>query len=65
MDIYIYITDENSDDLKKNIYIMGAVISNYISKSTQSAAGLNVLRPAANGRYIMCKSLPCYNLHLL
>ena len=35
-----------------------------LSRSTQSAAGLNSLKPAANGRYFMCKSLPYY-LHLL
>ena len=31
-----------------------------LSKSTQSAAGLKPLKPAANGRYLMCKSLPYY-----
>ena len=32
-----------------------------LSQSIQSAAGLNALEPAANGRYFMCKSLlPCY-----
>ena len=35
-----------------------------LSKSTQTAAGLNALKPAANGRYFMCKPLPYY-LHLL
>ena len=34
------------------------------SKLTQSAAGPTALKPAANGRYLMCKSLPYY-LHLL
>ena len=35
-----------------------------LSKSTQRVAGLKVLKPAANGRYLMCKALPnC--LHLL
>ena len=33
-------------------------------KSTQSAAELKDLKPAVNGRYLMCKSLPYY-LHLL
>ena len=33
-------------------------------KSTPSAAGLKALKPAASGRYLMCKSLPCY-FHLL
>ena len=35
-----------------------------LSKSNQSATGLKALKPAANGHYLMCKSLPCY-LHLL
>ena len=29
-----------------------------LSRSTQSAAQLKSLKPAANGRYLMCKSLP-------
>ena len=35
-----------------------------LSKSTQSAAGLKALKPAVNGRYLMCKSMPYY-IHLL
>ena len=35
-----------------------------LSESTQSTAGLKALKPAANGRYLMCKSSPCY-LHLV
>ena len=35
-----------------------------LSKPTQSAAGLKSLKPAAHGRYLMCKSLPYY-FHLL
>ena len=35
-----------------------------LSKSTQSAAGLKALKPAANSRYFMCKTLP-YCFHLL
>ena len=31
-----------------------------LSKSTQSAVGLKALKPAANGHYLMCKSLPYY-----
>ena len=31
-----------------------------LSKSTQSAAWLKALKPAANGRYFMCKPLPYY-----
>ena len=31
-----------------------------LSKSIQSTAGLRALKPAANGRYFMCKSLPYY-----
>ena len=31
-----------------------------LSKSTQSAAGLKVLNHDANGRYLLCKSLPYY-----
>ena len=43
-----------------DIILMGAFISVF-SKSIQSAAGLNTLKPAANGgRYLLCKSLPCY-----
>ena len=33
-------------------------------KSNQRAAGLKAFKPAANGRYLMCKPLPDY-LHLL
>ena len=33
-------------------------------KSTESATGLKALKPAANGSYLMCKSLPYY-FHLL
>ena len=29
----------------------------HVSKSTQSAAGLKALKSAANGRYLMCKSI--------
>ena len=35
-----------------------------LSKLTQSATGQKGLKPAANGRYLMCKSLPYY-FHLL
>ena len=31
-----------------------------LPKLTQSIAGLKALKPAANGRYLMCKSLPYY-----
>ena len=31
-----------------------------LSKSIQSAAGLKALKPAASGRYLMCKSLHYY-----
>ena len=31
-----------------------------LSKSSQSAGGLKALKLAANGRYLMCKSLPYY-----
>ena len=31
-----------------------------LSKSTQSTAGLKALKSAADGRYLMCKSLPYY-----
>ena len=42
-------------------YIDGRIASITICpKSTQSTAGIRVLRPAANGCYLMCKSLPCY-----
>ena len=33
-----------------------------LSKSVQSPAGLKTLKPAANGRFLMCKPL---HLHLL
>ena len=35
-----------------------------LSNSSQSAAGLKALKPAANRRYLMCKSLP-YSFHVL
>ena len=40
--------------------IISIIIRIYLnpSKSTQSAAGMNVLKPAANGHYLMWKSLP-------
>ena len=38
-------------------YIDGRIYFN-LSKLTQSAAGLKALKPAANGCYLMCKSLP-------
>ena len=44
------------------IVLVGAFLK--ISKSTRSATGLKVLKPAANGRYVMCKSLP-YSFQLL
>ena len=31
-----------------------------LSKSNQRAAGLKAVKPAANGHYLMCKSLPYY-----
>ena len=48
------------------IIMIIALIGVYLNlfKSTQSAAGLKVLKPAANGRYLMCKSSPYY-FHLL
>ena len=39
--------------------LIGAFMSIF-PKPTQSAAGLKALKSAANGRYWMCKSLPCY-----
>ena len=40
------------------------LIGAFNSKSTQSTAGLKALKPTANGRYLMCKSL-LYYFHLL
>ena len=44
-------------DIDRRIYLN-------LSKSTQSTARLKASKPAANGSYLMCKSLP-YNFHLL
>ena len=46
------------------LYCIDSCIYLHLSKSTQSAAGLKALKPAANERYLMCKSLPYY-FHLL
>ena len=36
-----------------------------LTESIQSAAGLKLLKPAANGRYLMCKSLyPTTCIHI-
>ena len=40
-------------------YMDGRIYLN-LSKCIQSAAGLKALRPATNGRYLMCKTLPYY-----
>ena len=45
-------------------YYIDRLIYLSFSKSTHSAAGQKALKPAANGRYLMCKSLPYY-FHLL
>ena len=42
-----------------NYYIDRRIYLNF-SKLTQNAAGLKALKPAVNGRYLMCKSLPYY-----
>ena len=56
--VCVLFTRNNNHD-----YVDGRVDLN-LSKSIQSAAGLKDLKPAANVRYLMCKSLPYY-LHLL
>ena len=42
------------------LYCIDRCIYLNLSKSTRNAAGLKALKPAANGRYLMCKSLSCY-----
>ena len=56
-------TRGNNKNNNNNYYIDGRIYLN-LSKSIQSTAGLKALKPVANGRSLMCKSLPYY-LHLL
>ena len=57
----VQIATINNDD---NIYNVDGRIYLNLSKSIQRATGLKALKLAANGHYLMCKSLPCC-LHLL
>ena len=50
--------------LERILYCIDRRIYLNLFKPTQSAAGLKALKPAANGRYLMCKSSPYYfHLH--
>ena len=46
--------------MKDYYYYIDRRIYLNLSKSTQSAAGLKALKPAANGHYLICNSLPYY-----
>ena len=55
-------TISSSSSSSSSIVIIIIIVLMYLnlSKPTQSAAGLKVLKPAANRRHLMCKPLPYY-----